>query len=680
MLNRFKSFLPLFTILLVLSFQGFTNNDSPGSGLDTKNLNPSVKPQDNFYEYATGGWMKNNPIPPEYSRWGTFEMLSEENYKVLKKILETAAEDKTAKQGTPDQMIGDFYATGMDTNAIEKSGIEPISQYLLEINALNDKMDMVKLVAKLHQLGTGGFFNFFAGIDSKSSNMNAAQIRQGGVNLPDVEYYTKDDDHSKEIREKYLTHIVNMFKLIGVSETRAKQYADVVMKLETELAKASNTRLQNRDPEKTYNKMDVRELKYLANGFDWDIYFDGLGVKNIGNVIVGQPKFLEELSKMMKDVSLNDWKIYLKWNVIHDAAPYLSSAFENENFDFYGKYLNGQKEQQPRWKRVLFATNSAMGMMLGKLYVQEVFPPEAKARAKAIVDNLLKAMGERIKNVEWMSQTTKDAALKKLSTFGVKIGYPDRWKDYTGLTIKRDSYFNNVMRANEWATQDNLKKINQPVDQTEWGMTPQTVNAYYSPQRNEIVFPAAILQPPFFDPNADDAVNYGAMGAVIGHEITHGFDDQGRQFDADGNLRDWWTKEDNDKFKARAQKLIDEYNSFTPVDTFHINGALTLGENIADLGGLTVSFTAFKNTDQYKNGEKIDGFTPAQRFFLSWAQVWRNNIRDSALKLRLKTDVHSPGYFRVNGPLMNMPEFFEAFDVKPNDPMRNSDDKIVKIW
>ncbi|MBI1937236.1 MAG: M13 family metallopeptidase [Ignavibacteriales bacterium] len=650
------------------------------SGFDLNNLDKSASPAQDFYQYAVGGWMKKNPIPDEYSRWGSFEQLEERTNKNLKSLLEKFSANQNKQSGSAEQMIGDFFATGIDSSLVERLGMKPIIPELAKLNLVRSTKDLVNLFAEESLYGVNIPFNFFASVDAKKSTVMVSRLYQGGVALPDVEYYTKDDARSKEIREKYAEYIVNMFKLINASEDEAKANAQIVMNIETRLAKASNTRLENRNPEKTYNKMGIDQLKKLSPGFDWEVYFEGLGIERPPVVVVGQPKFFEEAGKMINEVPLNDWKVYIKWHIINNAANFLSSDFVNARFDFYGKFLNGTKALQPRWKRVLQTLNGSIGELIGQLYVAEYFPPEAKERAKNIVNNLLVSMGESIKNLDWMSGETKEQALVKLGTFGVKIGYPDKWKDYSELEIKRDTYFKNILRANYWSSKDNLKKIGQPVDKTEWGMNPQTVNAYYSPVRNEIVFPAAILQWPFFDQSADDAINYGAMGVVIGHEITHGFDDQGRKYDAQGNIKDWWTKEDGEKFQERADRLADHYDSFAAVDTFHVDGKLTLGENIADLGGLTISFSAFKKTEQYKKGESIDGFTPAQRFYLGYAQVWANNIRDEALKLRLKTDVHSPGKFRANGPLMNLPEFFDAFGVNAGDTMRNTDDKIVKIW
>jgi putative endopeptidase len=649
-------------------------------GLDLKNLDTSAKPADDFFQYSAGGWVKNNPIPDEFSRWGSFELLRDNNNKTLQRIVEATLTDKNADKGSAKQKIGDFYALGMDSAKIEADGYKPILDELKQIDVLKNKTEFTKFLAQQHIAGSGALFNFFSSPDGKKSDLVAANIYQSGVGLPDIEYYTKDDARSKEIREKYVVYVTNMFKLTGINEKTAAKYAKVIMVIETQLAKESNTRVENRDPIKTYNKFTYAELKKSSKGFDWDVYFKELMNKNPEYVIVYQPKFLKEIGVVTKKTSLNDLKIYLKWDIIRNAAPALSSAFVNESFEFSGKFLNGTKVLKPRWKRVLAVINGNLGELLGQLYVAEVFPPQAKERANAIVKNLLISMGERIKGVEWMSDKTKEAALFKLSKFRVKIGYPDKWKDYSALTIERDSYYKNIKRANIWASKVDLEKIGKPVDKTEWEMSPQTVNAYYNPNGNEIVFPAAILQPPFFNQDADDAVNYGAMGAVIGHEISHGFDDEGRQFDADGNLTDWWTKEDAEKFTARADKLVDEFNNFVIVDTFKVNGSLTLGENIGDLGGITVALNAFKHTDQFKKAEKLDGFTPVQRFFLSWGQIWAENQRPESLKLQLKTDPHSPGRARVLGPLMNVPEFWDAFGVKPGDKMRNPDDKLVKIW
>jgi putative endopeptidase len=668
--------------LLVYSFLVLngTITAQSNNGFDLKNLDKSADPTKDFYQFAVGGWVKHNPIPDDQVRWGSFTVLAEDNNVVLRKIIEEAAANQSWGKGTAKQKIGDFYAVAMDSVRIEKMGYKPIIPDLKNIDAIKNKKELIKYLAQEYVKGNGLIFGFGVSVDAKKSEMNTAYLSQGGLGLPDVEYYTKDDARSKDIREKYIAHVANMFKLIDVAPETATEYSTTIMNVEGKLAAASNTRLENRDPIKTYNKMTVDNLVKLSGSFDWKNYFELIGLSNMDLLVVRQPKFFTKLGATIEEVSLDDWKVYLKWNVLRGSANALSSAFVNERFDFTQRFLNGAKAMQPRWKRMVQAVNGSLGELLGQIYVEKAFPPEAKQRAKDIVDNLLVAMGESIKGLQWMSDETKKQALIKLGTFGVKIGYPDKWKDYSELEIVRDSYHRNLERVGAWAVKQNLAKIGKPVDKQEWFMSPQTVNASYNPTKNEITFPAGILQPPFFNQKADDAINYGAMGAVIGHEISHGFDDQGRKYDEKGNIRDWWTKEDNDKFQARAKKLVDEYNSFVVVDTFKVNGALTLGENIGDLGGLTISYAAFKNTDQFKKNEMIDGFTPAQRFFLGWAQVWATNARDEFLKTQVKTDVHSPSVQRVNGPLMNMPEFFEAFGVKPGEKMRAADDKIVKIW
>ncbi|MCE1187924.1 MAG: M13 family metallopeptidase [Ignavibacteria bacterium] len=680
-----KSRLLLLSVLSLLIVSGFSyagdkKPETKGKGLDINNLNTAVSPADDFFEYATGGWVKSHPIPDDQTRWGSFNFLREQNNKSVRTILEDLYKQTDAKKGSAEQKIGDFYRTGMDSAKIEQEGYQPIVPVLKQIDELKDVKSLIRLTADMHLEGSGVFFAFFASIDSKASDKMAAHFYQNGLGLPDVEYYTADDERSKEIRTKYVQHVANVFTLIGYDAASATKAAEKVMAIEMQLAKASWTMVENRDPVKTYNKVSYAELKTLCAGFDWDVYFKQLQIPAPEYFVVMQPQFLAEVGKMMNSVSLDDWKIYLKWHTVKEASFALSSPFVAESFEFNSKFLSGQKIMRPRWRRVLDVINGNLGEMLGQIYVKKYFPPESKARAKAIVDNLLISMGDRIQQVPWMGEETKKAALVKLKKFNVKIGYPDAWKDFSDLNIENDSYYKNCSRASIWASKDNFSKIGKAVDKNEWEMSPQTVNAYYSPNRNEIVFPAAILQPPFFNPEADDAVNYGAMGAVIGHEISHGFDDQGRQYDANGNLTDWWTADDAKRFNERAEKLVEQFNNFVVIDTFKVNGALTLGENIGDLGGLTVALNAFKKTAQYKEAALIDGFTPMQRFFLSWGQVWAESQRPQAAKLQLKTDVHSPGKARVTCPLRNLPEFFDAFSIKPGSKMRNSEENIVRIW
>ena len=647
-------------------------------GFELSNMDTTVNPREDFYNYAIGGWRKNNPIPNDQTRWGAFTMLGEKARKQVKTIIDDAVKEAQKGNAGLKSKVGTFYSVGMDTAKIEKLGLSPLNNELKRIDVLSNKEDLIKEIAHMHKYTAAPLFYFYSTVDAKNSDSVIAGMWQGGLGLPDRDYYVKKDKRSKEIRTKYLQHLENMFSLMGDKES--KKSAQTVMNIETRLAKASNTRLENRDPNKTYNKISTKELAKLASGFDLNLYLTEIEAGDPGKIDVGQPKFIKEVGKMIDEVPLQDWKTYLKWNLVRSMSSYLSSDFIKERFDFAGRFLSGQKEMKPRWKRVLSATSGALGEAIGQLYVKKYFPPEAKARAKKIVESLLESMKERITNNEWMSEETKKEALKKLSGFGVKIGYPDKWKDYSSLEVTKDSYVKNIMNSNYFDHKEMLSKINKPVRKWEWGMTPQTVNAYYNPTRNEIVFPAAILQFPFYNVNVDDAINYGGMGCVIGHEITHGFDDQGRQYDATGNIRDWWKKEDTERFNKRAQKIIDQFNQYVPIDSMHINGQLTQGENIADLGGLVVSYNAFKKTEQFKKGEKIDGFTPTQRFYLSWAQVWKNNIRPEALKLRLKTDPHSPGKYRVIGPLSNLPTFYKAFGVKKGDGMYRDEDVRVKIW
>lgn len=669
----------MFTFLLTPLFANTNPDENKSRGFDVNQIDKSVDPSQDFYRYAVGNWLKNNPLPAEYSRWGVMEELNERNNKILRNILEESAA-KNSSKGSIDQKIGDFFKTGMDSVKIEKDGFKPIQPILQKVDNIKDKKDLYDVTSFFYLRIANPFFNFFAEADAKNSKFMIGWLYQGGIGLPDRDYYLNEDDRSKEIRERYQQYVSNMFKHTGLSQEDANKNAKIIMNIETELAKASMTQVELRDPVKTFNKVSIKKLADMAPGFEWENYFKLVGAGDPGEINVAQPEFFKKVGQMLNDVPLDDWKIYLKWNLLHAAADYLSSDFVNEKFEFQGKFLNGVKEMQPRWKRVLNVTSGMMGEALGQLYVKDHFTPEAKTRAEKIVQNLLTAMRERILAVDWMSEKTKQEALTKLKSFGVKIGYPDKWKDYSSLNVSTESYYGNLMEASLFLTKDNLAKINKPVDENEWGMSPQTVNAYYHPIYNEIVFPAGILQPPFYDPEADDAINYGAMGVVIGHEITHGFDDQGRQYDAEGNIRDWWTPEDNKKFNERAKLIVEQYSEYAPVDTFKINGALTQGENIADLGGLNVSFTAFKKTEQYKSQEKIDGFTPEQRFFLGYAQIWRNNINKENLLLRLKIDPHSPGEFRVKGPISNMPEFHEAFNIKPGSPMSRPDSLRVQIW
>lgn len=667
--------------LLTISLAFASCSSEPVEKIDfVSSIDSTVKIEDDFYLWATGKWAKETEIPAERSRYGAFEILIDKNYDILKELMNKAAADKQAKAGSNMFKVGTFYSLALDEEKANAQGYEPVKAELERIDKISDKESLIKELAHMHLFTSSPAFFFFSSQDAKNSDMVMARVYQGGLGLPDRDYYTEDDDRSKEIRVKYVEYMTNMFKLIGYSDDEAAANADNVMKFETRLAEASLTRRESRDPQRTYNRMTLDEVKELMPAYNWDLFLTELGVPNPGDINISMPDFMKEVNAMIDDVPLESWQKYMKWKVVDNMAPYLSQAFVDENFAFNGKFMNGTEEMLPRWKRALNATNRVLGEVVGQVYVEKNFPPEAKARAKKIVNNLTEVLHERIKQLDWMSDETKEKALEKLAAFNVKIGYPDKWRDYSGLEIKDDSYAANIMRSNYFDTKFDYSKIGKPVDRDEWGMTPQTVNAYYHPILNEIVFPAAILQPPFFYKDADDAANYGAMGCVIGHEITHGFDDQGRQYAADGNLTDWWTEEDSKKFDIKAKQLVDQYNGYEALEGHFVDGDLTQGENIADLGGVTIAFNAFKSTEQYKQNEKIDGFTPAQRFFLSYATVWKSKIRDENLKLRLKTDVHSPAHYRVIGPLSNIPEFAEAFGLKPGTPMVKVDEEKIFIW
>ena len=681
----YKSFCSLLAgaliVTMMISCGNKKNKQKVIQPINSANLDVTVKPGDNFYQYANGGWLKNNPIPADKSRFGAFEELEETNSSQLRGIMDEASADKNAKPGSIIQKIGDFYSSGMDTAKIEKDGIKAIQAELDQIDAIKTIADFQKQIALNHSKGLPGLFYFFAAQDEKNSENMIAQLYQGGLGLPDRDYYVSDDNRSKEIRAEYQKHLVRSFELIGQPNADAVKSAEIVLKIETDLAKVSSTRLALRDPVSNYNKNNLAGLKKIAPKLDWDLYFSNLGLLHTKDINVGQPKFITEMAKMTTTVPIEQWKIYLKWNLVRSASSSLSSAFEKEHFAFYGTVLSGIKEMKPRWKRVVDETSSSLGEAVGQLYVEKFFPPKAKERMVKLVSNLKAALKERIQNLTWMSEATKKEAEIKLEKINVKVGYPDKWIDYTNLTVSKDSYFVNVMNANHFAFKRDLDKIGKPVDRTEWGMTPQTVNAYYSPNMNEIVFPAGILQPPFFYIDGDDAVNYGAIGVVIGHEMTHGFDDQGRMYDKDGNLRDWWTKADATNFKNQTKVLIDQFSNFKVLNSLTVDGKLTIGENIADLGGVNVSYTALQKALQGKDmNEKIDGFTLSQRFFLSYAQVWRNNIRDKELMRRLKEDVHSPGIARVNGIVYNIPAFYSAFNIQPTDKQFKPVEKRANIW
>ncbi|TCJ12524.1 M13 family peptidase [Flaviaesturariibacter flavus] len=645
--------------------------------IDPANMDQSVRPGDNFYLYANGTWLKKNPVPASKTRWGSFDELREESSRRLRTLMEEAGK----KSADPKvQQVADFYMSGMDTAAIDNLGYTPIKADLQRIDALNAPADFLKELVQERTQGMGsGLLGTSVGQDRKKVDQYIPSIGQGGITLPDRDYYLKNDTRSTNIRSAYREHVGKMFGLIGEDAATAARHADAVMRIETALAKAQYARVELRDPYKTYNKYAVKDLATLTPGIDWGWMLNEARIKGADSVIVSNPNYLRIVDVLLSALPMDDWKTYLKWNMLNNTAAYLSNDFRQQDFKLR-QVLTGQKEMTPRWQFVSGLIDQQLGDQLGQMYVAKYFKPEAKERMLELVNNLQETFANRIKNLTWMSEATKQRALEKLNAFTRKIAYPDKWKDYSSITIERGDLLGNVRRSAQWRYNEMVGRIGKPVDRTEWGMTPPTINAYYSPSNNEIAFPAGILQFPFFDFGADDAVNYGGIGAVIGHEMTHGFDDSGRQYAANGNLTDWWTKADADLFKKRADEVVAQYNAFTVLDTVHVNGRLTLGENLADLGGLNMAYEAFTKTKQFKEGKKIDGFTPQQRFFLSWAQVWRSNATPEALAQLILTDPHSPGEHRANGPIVNMDAWYAAFNIQPGDKMYKAPEARTRIW
>lgn len=649
------------------------------SGIDLTNLDTTAVQGADFYQYACGGWMKKHPLTNEYSRFGSFDMLAENNREQLKGLIVEIAAGQNA-QGTIGQKIGDIYKLAMDSVKLNADGVTPIQADLEKIASVKDKSEIVPLMAELAHSGVFPYFSFYVGADIMDSKSNLFQLYQGGISLGEKEYYLDNDDVTVNIRNKYKEHIVKMFQLAGFDEAAAKKKMEAVMDIETRIAKASFSAVEQRNPAANYHKMSLDELKKEIPGIDWDAFLNGIGVKGVTELSVSQVDPIKEVEKIINSLPVENQIAYMQWSLIDRAAGYLSDDLVAQNFDFYGKTLSGKQTNQPRWKRAVSTVNGVLGEAVGQMYVEKYFPAAAKERMVQLVKNLQTALGERIRNLEWMGDSTKIKAIEKLNSFYVKVGYPDKWRDYTGLNIEKDSYWANVKRATEFELDYMLSKAGKPVDRDEWGMTPQTVNAYYNPTTNEICFPAGILQYPFFDMNADDAFNYGAIGVVIGHEMTHGFDDQGRQFDKDGNLKDWWTAEDAKRFEERARVMVNFFDSIQVLPGLNANGSLTLGENIADHGGLQVSFQAFKNATKDAPLLVKDGFTPEQRFFLSYAGVWAGNIRDEQIRLQTKSDPHSLGRWRVNGALPQIGAWYDAFGIKEGDPMYLAPEKRVSIW
>ena len=649
------------------------------AGIEPANLDKTVSPSADFYQFACGGWMSMHPLTDEYSRFGSFDLLAENNRQQLKGLIEELAAAPSEK-GTVARKVGDLYNLAMDSAKLNAEGYFPIESQLKKIAGLTGRQEFVKVVAEMTRQGYGPYFGIYVGADDMNSSMNLVQTYQGGLGLGDRDYYLGADEHNREIRSKYEEHMVRMFELAGWSNTRAREAAAAVMAIETQLATASYEKVKLRDPLANYHKMTIEELEKEIPGVDWKVYFETIGLPGIEELNVAQPEPIREVARIWNNSPLEAQKAYLQWKVIDAAAPYLGDEFVAEHFEFNGKVLSGVKEMKPRWKRAVATVDGAMGEAVGQMYVEKYFPAAAKERMMKLVENLQKALGERIKALDWMSEETKARALEKLAAIYVKVGYPDQWRDYSGLEVRNDSYWNNILRSNEFDFDYMLAKAGQPVDKKEWLMTPQTVNAYYNPTTNEICFPAGILQYPFFDMNADDAFNYGAIGVVIGHEMTHGFDDQGRQYDKDGNLKEWWTAEDAENFKARAQVLVDYFDDIEVLPGLYANGQLTLGENIADHGGLQVAYQAFHRATEESPLGEAEGFTPEQRFFLAYANVWAANIREEQIRFLTQMDVHSLGRWRVNAALPHIEGWYEAFGVREGDPLYHVPEKRASIW
>ena len=664
--------------LVAGALAGTAHAQKPQLGIDTRHFDTAVRPQDDFYRYANGLWLKNTQIPADRSRFGSFDELRDKSEASLRTIIEEAARAPSRPAGSDLQKVGDFYASYMDTARIESLGIDPVRRELAQISTLSNKQELAELFADLRQLGVQTPFSFGVGQDQKQSDRYIAYVSQSGLGLPDRDYYLKADARFAETRTAYQRYIETLLRLAGQPDPAGA--ARNILALETALAEKSWDRARNRDREATYNLKTVAELQTLAPVFSWAKFLDAADAEATPAVVVRQPDYLQAMSSLLQKTELGTLKQYLSFKLLDEYAPALSRPFADAHFQFRGRTLQGLQEQRPRWKRGVAAVEGSLGEVVGKMYVERHFRPEQKARMQELVDNLVAAFREGINELEWMSPTTKQQAQAKLAGFNVKIGYPEKWRDYEKLEVRPGDLVGNAKRASEFAYRRMVDRLGKPIDRTEWGMTPQTVNAYYSSTMNEIVFPAAILQPPFFNMTADDAVNYGAIGAVIGHEISHGFDDQGRRSDASGNLRDWWTPADNTAFQQRADMLVEQYSGYSPVEGLNINGRLTLGENIGDLSGLAVAYKAYKRSLNGKPAPVINGLSGDQRFFLGWAQIWRSLHRDQALRQQLLTDSHSPGEYRVNAVLRNMPEFYQAWNVKPGDKMYLPPEKRVKIW
>lgn len=680
-MNKIYYFLPIVAVTLLSSTcsEQKQQEDTMPIKFDIANLDTTVVAGDDFYSYATGGWAKANPIPDEYSRYGSFDKLIEQNQQQVKGIIEGLSTKENPK-GSVAQKIGDLYKMGMDSVKLNADGAKPIKSQLDLIAKAANVDDIIKLTGSIRQYATSPFFGSYVDSDMKNSEMNIVQLGQGGLGLGEREYYLKQDTNTVAIRKGYTELIKKQFANAGYTTEEADKAATAILKIETALAQKHFTKEDSRIPEKNYHKMKVAELDAKVGKFGWASFFESAGMKGFEDLDVSQIVPVAEAVKIIQTYPIDELKPYLSWCVINSAASYLSDDFVNANFDFYGKLLSGRLAQQPRWKRTVSTVDGCLSEAVGQMYVEKFFPAEAKERMLKLVKNLQATLGERIQNLSWMSDETKAKAEEKLKSFIIKVGYPDKWKDYSSLQVKDDSYWENIVRASQFDYNENIAKIGKPVDKSEWHMPPQMVNAYYNPTTNEICFPAGILQPPFFYMDADDAVNYGAIGVVIGHEMSHGFDDQGSKFDKDGNMADWWTAEDAKKFNDRAQVLVNHFNAIEVLPGLHANGVFTLGENIGDFGGLQISYNAFEKTDEAKAGVKIDNFTPEQRFFLSYAGVWAGNIREKEIRRRTEIDPHSLGEWRVNGTLPHIDGWYKAFNITPENKLYIPKEKRADIW
>ena len=653
--------------------------------LDLTAMDKSIDPCVDLYKYSCGGWQQKNPIPPDQTSWSVYAKLYQDNLTFLRGILEEAAQPNQQRNAV-SQKIGDFYSACIDENAVEKRGISPIQPELDAIAQVKSAKDLTPVVARLqltysrYSYSSSMMFSAGSAQDPDDSEHVIADVDQGGLGMPDRDYYMKDDAKSKETRERYLQHVQKVLELIGDSPASAKKNAETIMRLETAMAKASLSRVDRRDPHKLVHKMKLAELGQLAPSFDWAAYYREMQYPEFAILNVDAPDFIKELNSLLSSESVDNWKTYLRFHVADTSSPFLSSKFVDENFAFYRQYLHGAKEQQPRWKRCVQYVDYDLGEALGQVYVAKVFSPELKASTVDMVQRIEDSMGQRIRALDWMSPETKLQALTKLAGIRNKIGYPDKWRDYSSVKIVPDDFAGNVERAHQFETRRDINKIGKPVDHGEWDISATTVDAYYNPQMNDINFPAGVLQPPLYDPKMDDAPNYGNTGGTVGHELTHAFDDEGSQFDAKGNLKDWWTKEDREKFEARTKCVDDQYSSYVSVEDVHINGKLTLGENVADLGGEILAYMAWQEKDKKQNLQPVDGLTPEQRFFIGFAQWDCANERPEDMRVRALTDPHSPSRFRINGVVVNMPEFAKAFSCKVGQPMVKKPDEVCRVW